>query len=192
MTRQPHINEKMRAILVDWLVEVHLKFKLVPETLYLTVNLIDRFLELETVERSRLQLVGVTGLLLAAKYEEIYPPELRDLVYITDKAYTKEEILAMEERMLKALDYKVTIASTHCFLVRYLKAAPCYVRAAQEAAEAAKAKAKQRAEAEKAAEAMAAQLILEEEEEKAAAAKKKKKGEAQGKAKAKKKGGNGK
>ena len=123
MTRQPHINEKMRAILVDWLVEVHLKFKLVPETLYLTVNLIDRFLELETVERSRLQLVGVTGLLLAAKYEEIYPPELRDLVYITDKAYTKEEILAMEERMLKALDYKVTIASTHCFLVRYLKAA---------------------------------------------------------------------
>ena len=122
MTRQPHINEKMRAILVDSLPR-HLKFKLVPETLYLTVNLIDRFLELETVERSRLQLVGVTGLLLAAKYEEIYPPELRDLVYITDKAYTKEEILAMEERMLKALDYKVTIASTHCFLVRYLKAA---------------------------------------------------------------------
>ena len=123
MGRQPHINEKMRAILVDWLVEVHLKFKLVPETLYLTVNLIDRYLELETVERSRLQLVGVTALLLAAKYEEIYPPELRDLVYITDKAYTKEEILAMEERMLKALQYKVTIASTHCFLVRYLKAA---------------------------------------------------------------------
>ena len=64
MARQPHINEKMRAILVDWLVEVHLKFKLVPETLYLTVNLIDRYLELETVERSRLQLVGVTCRLL--------------------------------------------------------------------------------------------------------------------------------
>ena len=60
---------------------------------------------------------------LAAKYEEIYPPELRDLVYITDKAYTKEEILKMEEKMLKALEFKVTIASTHCFLVRYLKAA---------------------------------------------------------------------
>jgi hypothetical protein len=60
---------------------------------------------------------------LAAKYEEIYPPELRDLVYITDKAYTKEEILTMESKILKALKYQVTIASTHSFLVRYLKAA---------------------------------------------------------------------
>jgi len=123
MGRQPHINEKMRAINVDWIIEVHLKFKLVPETLYLTVNLIDRYLELETVERSRLQLVGATALLIASKYEEIYPPELRDLVSCTGEAYTKEEIIAMEERMLKALQYKVTIASTHCFLVRYLRAA---------------------------------------------------------------------
>lgn len=60
---------------------------------------------------------------VASKYEEIYPPELRDLVYITDKAYTKEEILQMEEAMLRALGYNVTIASTHAFLVRYLKAA---------------------------------------------------------------------
>ncbi len=60
---------------------------------------------------------------LAAKYEEIYPPELRDLVYITDKAYTKEEILEMETKILNALEFKVTIASTHSFLVRYLKAA---------------------------------------------------------------------
>ena len=60
---------------------------------------------------------------MAAKYEEIYPPELRDLVYITDKAYTKEEILGMETKILNALEFKVTIASTHSFLVRYLKAA---------------------------------------------------------------------
>lgn len=123
MARQPHINEKMRAILIDWLVEVHQKFRCVPDTLYLTINLIDRYLELETVERSRLQLVGVTALLIAAKYEEIYPPELCDLVYITDKAYTKQEILRMEETVLKALQYNVTVASTHSFLVRYLKAA---------------------------------------------------------------------
>lgn len=123
MERQPHINEKMRAILIDWLIEVHQKFRCVPETLFLTVNLIDRFLELETVERSKLQLLGVTALLVASKYEEIYPPELRDLVYITDKAYSQQEILTMEETVLKALEFKVTIASTHCFLVRYLKAA---------------------------------------------------------------------
>lgn len=92
MDAQPHINERMRSILVDWLVEVHLKFKLVPETLYLTVNLIDRFLERKEVSRPKLQLVGVTSLLIASKYEEIYPPELRDLVYICDRAYTRHEV----------------------------------------------------------------------------------------------------
>jgi cyclin B len=92
MENQTHINERMRSILVDWLVEVHLKFKLVPETLYLTINMIDRFLEKERVSRPRLQLVGVTSLLIASKYEEIFPPELRDLVYICDKAYTKQDV----------------------------------------------------------------------------------------------------
>lgn len=102
---------------------MHLKFKCVPETWFLTTNIIDRFLSCVEVERSKLQLVGVTAFMLAAKYEEIYPPELRDLVYITDKAYTKEEIISMEAKILKELEFKVTIASTHCFLVRYLKAA---------------------------------------------------------------------
>lgn len=92
MESQGHINERMRSILVDWLIEVHLKFKLVPETLYLTINLIDRYLEKHEVCRPRLQLVGVTSLLIASKYEEIYPPELRDLVYICDKAYTKQDV----------------------------------------------------------------------------------------------------
>ena len=95
-TKQTDINEKMRAILVDWLIEVHYKFKLLPETLFLTVNLIDRFLERNDVVRTKLQLVGVGAMLIASKYEEIYAPEVRDFVYITDKAYTKEEILIME------------------------------------------------------------------------------------------------
>lgn len=123
MENQPHINERMRSILVDWLAEVHLKFKLVPETLYLTINIIDRFLERSQVTRPKLQLVGVTALLVASKYEEIYPPELRDLVYICDHAYRKDQILAMEETILKQLEYKITIPSAHAFLVRYLKAA---------------------------------------------------------------------
>lgn len=123
MENQSHINERMRSILVDWLVEVHLKFKLVPETLYLTINLIDRYLEKREVTRPKLQLVGVTCLLIASKYEEIYPPELRDLVYICDRAYSKNEILEMEEVILKALEYQITIPSAHAFLVRYLKAA---------------------------------------------------------------------
>jgi hypothetical protein len=123
MESQPFINERMRAILVDWLIEVHLKFKLVPETLYLTVNIIDRFLDKQEVSRQKLQLVGVTALLLAAKYEEIYPPELRDLVYICDRAYTRNDILEMEELILRVLHYQITIPSAHAFLVRFLKAA---------------------------------------------------------------------
>lgn len=123
LEHQPHINERMRAILVDWLVEVHLRFRLVPDTLYLTVYLIDKYLESTTVTRQSLQLVGVTALLMAAKYEEIYPPEIQDLVYMTDKAYTKEQILEMEQTMLNALEFKLTVPTIYCFLLRYLKAA---------------------------------------------------------------------
>ena len=87
--RQSEINDKMRAILVDWLIEVHLKFKLFPETLFITISVIDKFLEQVPVSKSKLQLVGVAALFIASKYEEIYPPELKDFIYITDRAYTK-------------------------------------------------------------------------------------------------------
>lgn len=108
MENQPHINERMRSILVDWLVEVHLKFKLVPETLYLTINLIDRYLERCEVSRPKLQLVGVTSLLIASKYEEIYPPELRDLVYICDRAYTRSEVRSNCDDVSFAMDLQRT------------------------------------------------------------------------------------
>lgn len=117
------INARMRGILIDWLIEVHLKFKLAPDTLYLTVNIIDRYLDTTLVTRPRLQLVGVTAFMIATKYEEVYPPELRDLVYICDGSYTRLEILDMEERILTKLKYNVTVPTAHAFLVRYLKAA---------------------------------------------------------------------
>jgi len=123
MNSQPHINVRMRAILIDWLVEVHLKFKLVPDTLFLTIALIDKYLELKPVTRQNLQLVGVACFLIAAKYEEIYPPEIRDLVYITDRAYTKEQILEMESSILNALHFQISFPTVYCFLLRYLKAA---------------------------------------------------------------------
>lgn len=92
MEKQLLINDRMRAIVVDWLVEVHLKFKLVPETLYLTVNLVDRFLARKQVSHPNLQLVGVTSLWIASKYEEVYPPDLCELVCICDRAYTHDEV----------------------------------------------------------------------------------------------------
>lgn len=127
MNEQKDINAKMRAILVDWLVEVHMKFRLVPETLYLCVNIIDRYCNLVTVARSKLQLVGVTALLIACKYEEIYPPEVRDCVYITDRAYQRQEVLDMEHDMLQRLRFKITVPTAYPFLLRFLsmtKASP--------------------------------------------------------------------
>jgi cyclin B len=82
---QTDINAKMRLILVEWLIEVHLKFKLLPETLFLTINLMDRYCMVKQVLRNEYQLLGVTAMLIASKYEEIYPPEIRDFVHITDK-----------------------------------------------------------------------------------------------------------
>ena len=76
MGAQVEINAKMRAILADWLIEVHHKFELTPETLYLTFHIIDRYLSMETVLRIELQLVGVSAMLIASKYEEIWAPEV--------------------------------------------------------------------------------------------------------------------
>ena len=124
MKSQTDINEKMRSILIDWMVEVHLKFKLVPETLFLTVNLIDRYLNKKVIMRNKLQLVGVTAMLIACKYEEIYAPEVKDFVYITDKAYTKDEIFAMENDIMDALEFNVTVPSSFRYMEifnRYLK-----------------------------------------------------------------------
>ena len=123
MSKQTDINAKMRSILIDWLVEVHLKFKLMPETLYLTVNLIDRFLEKEQIMRNKLQLVGVTAMFMASKYEEIYAPECRDFVYISDKAYTRDEILRMEGLMLSRLNFQLTAPNAFVFIKRFAKVA---------------------------------------------------------------------
>lgn len=120
MNGQETLNSMMRAILVDWIVEVHQKFHLVPETLYLTVNIIDRYLSMVVVERKLLQLVGVTALLLACKYEEIYPPEVKDCVYITDKAYGREQVLEMEAKMVKTLKFHLTVPTGFNFLTRFL------------------------------------------------------------------------
>lgn len=123
MTKQTDINAKMREILIDWLVEVHLKFKLRPETIYLTVNVIDRFLERRAVSRTKLQLVGCTAMFIASKYEEIYAPEVKDFVYISDKAYTPDQILAMESIMLNTLGFHLTVPTALRFGERYMKVA---------------------------------------------------------------------
>ena len=121
MAQQRDINEKMRAILMDWLIDVHMRFKLLDETLFLAVNLIDRYLEKVQIVRQKLQLVGVTAMLIACKYEEIYAPEIKDFVYVTDNAYTRQEILETEGNMVSILEFKLTFTSTFRFLQRYVR-----------------------------------------------------------------------
>lgn len=120
---QNDINAAMRSILVDWLVEVGQEYKLSSETLFLSVSYIDRFLSLVDVPRSQLQLVGITAMLIASKYEEIYAPLVDDFCYITDNTYNKEAVLSMERAMLAWLEFDLTQPTIKTFLRRAIKAA---------------------------------------------------------------------
>ncbi|KAJ1260833.1 hypothetical protein BS78_10G262700 [Paspalum vaginatum] len=123
MSSQTDINEKMRGILIDWLIEVHYKLELLEETLFLTVNIIDRFLARENVVRKKLQLVGVTAMLLACKYEEVSVPVVEDLILICDRAYTRADIIDMERRIVNTLNFNMSVPTPYCFMRRFLKAA---------------------------------------------------------------------
>jgi cyclin B len=123
MSEQQGINPAMRTILIDWLVEVHKRFKLVQESLYLAVHILDRFLAVHTVARAKLQLVGLGCLLVASKYEDTWPPRIGDLIFIADKAYTREEIIAMECLILDKLEYNLGCPMPLNFLRRYSKVA---------------------------------------------------------------------
>jgi len=115
MKNQSDINEKMRAMLVDWLIDVHFKFKLKSDTLFLTIWLVDKYLSLKRVKRNKLQLIGVTCMLIACKYEEIYSPEVFDFVYITENSYEKKDIIDLEMEILTLLDFNVTLPTSNSF-----------------------------------------------------------------------------
>lgn len=110
----------MRYILVDWLVQVHMKFKLAPVTLHLTVQIIDRFSSIHRVPRKKFQLVGVVALLIASKYEEIYPVNVVDLCYLCDDIYSEDELLDGETEILEALNYQISKPNAFPFLQRFL------------------------------------------------------------------------
>ncbi|XP_019436394.1 PREDICTED: cyclin-A2-4-like isoform X2 [Lupinus angustifolius] len=122
-TVQQDITQTMRGLLVDWLVEVSEEYKLVPDTLYLSIYLIDWFLSKNCIERQRLQLLGITCMLIASKYEEINAPRIEEFCLITDNTYTKEEVLKMEIQVLKSVAYQLFAPTTKTFLRRFLRAA---------------------------------------------------------------------
>lgn len=116
---QRDINATMRGVLVDWLVEVSEEYKLVSDTLYFCIAYVDRYLSLNVLSRQRLQLLGVAAMLVAAKYEEIKPPEVEEFCYITDNTYSKEEVVNMEAEILKALKFELGGPTVKTFLRRF-------------------------------------------------------------------------
>ncbi|KAG2547508.1 cyclin-A3-1-like [Panicum virgatum] len=120
---QTDVTPNMRSILVDWLVEVAEEYKLVSDTLYLTVSYVDRFLSVKALNRQRLQLLGVSAMLVASKYEEISPPNVEDFCYITDNTYTKQEVVKMESDILNVLKFEMGNPTTKTFLRMFIRSA---------------------------------------------------------------------
>lgn len=116
MHRQVEISPAMRAILMDWLVEVSDEYHLQQETLHLAVGYVDRFLSQSVIERALLQLVGVTALFIAAKFEELEPPPIDDFVDVTANTYTRDQIIALEAIMLSSLHYDLVLTTSQPFI----------------------------------------------------------------------------
>ncbi|KAL9936325.1 hypothetical protein V8E36_004393 [Tilletia maclaganii] len=122
MDMQRDINWNLRGILADWMIDIHSKFRLLPETLYLSFNLLDRFLSKRTIYMSKLQLVGITAMFIASKFEECLCPAISNFIYVTDSGYTEEEILRAERYMLRVLEYDLSYPNPIHFLRRISKA----------------------------------------------------------------------
>lgn len=122
MDHQNDLEWKMRGILIDWLIEVHTRFRLLPETLFLAVNIIDRFLSQKVVPLDKLQLVGVTAMFIASKYEEVLSPHIGNFVHVADDGFTVEEVLSAERYTLQTLKYDLSYPNPMNFLRRISKA----------------------------------------------------------------------
>lgn len=121
---QPHsdVTPKMRVILVDWLIDVHNRQRMHQSALWLAINIVDRYLKnTPTLQRNKLQLVGVASLLIASKFEEIYPPTADEFAILTDNSYDRAEILHMESLILQSLEYQLVIPTGYHFLTKYLE-----------------------------------------------------------------------
>ncbi|KAF9003393.1 cyclin-like protein [Cyathus striatus] len=122
MESQKELAWKMRGILTDWLIQVHVRFRLLPETLFLAVNIIDRFLSARVVSLAKLQLVGITCLFIAAKFEEVVAPSVTHFLMCADSSYTESEILQAERYVLKTLDWNLGYPNPVHYLRRVSKA----------------------------------------------------------------------
>lgn len=116
---QPEVTKMMRAILVDWLVEVQESFELNHETLYTAVKILDIYMSKMVVNKEDLQLVGATACLIACKIDERVPPCLDDFVYVCDDAYSRTQIKDYERKVLGTVGFDVGYPLSYRFVRRY-------------------------------------------------------------------------
>ncbi|SSD60856.1 uncharacterized protein SCODWIG_02617 [Saccharomycodes ludwigii] len=121
-TSSVYLRPSLRAVLVDWLIQVHQSFKLFPETLFLAINIMDRFMSLKKISLSKLQLVAITSLFIAAKFEEVVLPKIKKYSYMTDDAYDEGNIRDAEMYILQTLQFDLAYPNPLNFLRRISKA----------------------------------------------------------------------
>ena len=118
---QPYINKQMRLLLVDWMVEVQQQLEFNHEILYLSVKILDLYLNHKRIEKEKLQLLGGAAMLVACKFEERMAPPLDDFIFVSDNAYDRNELVKMEIDILRTLEYDIGIPLSYTFLRRYAK-----------------------------------------------------------------------
>ena len=118
---QTEIKDTTRGFLVEWIIDVHRKFRLMPETLFCAISIVDRFLARVQIKKTELHLIGISAMLIATKYEEIYAPDLKDLLAVSENKFTKDEVLKMEFTMLSTLEFNFFTPTALRFLQRYRK-----------------------------------------------------------------------
>ena len=110
--KQKQVDPKMREVLIDWLIEVHNRYKMRHETIFLATRLIDKYLSVKPIEYDRFQLLGTASLMISAKYEEIYPPKVKDFVYICANAYSRSDVLEMEAKILRIVNFDLVFPTS--------------------------------------------------------------------------------
>ncbi|XP_074369762.1 cyclin-A1-1-like [Apium graveolens] len=126
---QKDITISMRKTVIDWLVDVALVHELDSETLYLSVNYIDRYLSGNSINQENLQLLGVACMMIASKYEETDPPSVQKFRKVTANTYSEDEILRMETTVLHCLKFQLTVPTVSSFLSRFVYVAKAVTRA---------------------------------------------------------------
>jgi len=116
------ITTHEREILINWLIIIQVEFNLLPETLFITVNIIDRYLSKQKISLNQLQLLGITAMFIASKFQEIYPPIMTDFIQMTRNSFESTEMRSMECKVLTVIEFNVNCSPSQTFLENYSRA----------------------------------------------------------------------